>query len=384
MGAPLIAPARHGDRQLRDGSNILVLKSAQVTTTMFTPPPPPWYEIKKGDEWLTFLGLSLNVLGSFLTSGAFILQKLTHNDEAETHFCCRWRWWLGFVMLTCAGLLEGTSLAFTPLSIVAPLSGLTVLLNTVFAVCFLKETYRWIEAVIVGVLAAGIACTTTWGPHKQTKDMNAKFLQHTLYRMDMGYYYIAICFVGAVFAVLIYCYQRCHHVKRLHAFGYGMLAACLGGQQNMFLKCGFLMIKQIFAGHHEWTHVFFWETLGFVLVLAFAQISILNMGLAQHDAVSYIPIYQAALVVFGVLAGGVFFSEFKNLVHTQLVGFCVGIGLIVLGLLALTAVPPPEPEQEEQEVDEEAQKLVEKEELTPIMAPPLEARKDKLKAGCCA
>jgi len=236
-----------------------------------------------------------------------------------------------------------------------------------------------------GLLAIGIACTTTWGPHKQTKDMNGEFLQHTLYRMDMGYYFTGIFFLICLFGFLIYCYQRCHHVKRLHAFGFAMLAACVGGQQNMFLKCGFLMLKQMFEGHPEWEHVFFWEIVAFVVALAFAQITILNIGLAQHDAVSYVPVYQAALVIFGVVAGGVFFSEFHSLLHTQLVGFCVGIGCIVIGLIALTAVPPlPEDETEEQEDDEEAQKLVENEELQPIMEPPLESKRDKLKAGCCA
>merc|ERR1711871_1311911 len=70
-------------------------------------------------EELVFLGLFLNVVGSFLSAGAFIIQKLTHNDESEVHMCCRWRWWLGFLMLLTSGILEGISLSYAPLSIVA-------------------------------------------------------------------------------------------------------------------------------------------------------------------------------------------------------------------------------------------------------------------------
>lgn len=331
-------------------------------------------------EELVFLGLFLNVVGSFLSAGAFIVQKLTHNDESEVHMCCRWRWWLGFLMLLTSGILEGISLSYAPLSIVAPLSGLTVILNTIFAVVFLKETYRWIESVIVVLLAAGIGLTTSFGAHTQAKHMDAEYLSHLLFRDSMSYYYAGGFGLLIVLVFMIVSYQKCHQFKRLEAFGYATTASFFGAQQNMFLKCGFLMLKETLQGSKQYQHAFFWETVALAFVFAVSQITILNMGLSRHDAVSYIPVYQAALVVFGVVAGGYYFKEFDTLENTDLIGFVSGIGLIVSGLMAMTAVPPLDSDRDENDVEKG-----EKDPLKSVTQDPPNNGKKKQKdcASCC-
>ena len=110
---------------------------------------------------------------------------------------CRKAWWMGVILMGIASLFEAWSLAFTSLAVVAPLSGLTVVCNTIFAVYFLKETTNKIEiiamAIIVGgavmllpaydglchhrscregwpdVPAAGIALTSAFGPRSSEK-----------------------------------------------------------------------------------------------------------------------------------------------------------------------------------------------------------------------
>lgn len=338
-------------------------------------------EFKK-TEWTVFLGLLLNVFGSCLTAGAFVVQKLTHNEKSESHYCCQWQWWVGFSMLLSAGCLEGISLMFAPLSIVAPLSGLTVLLNTIFAVIFLKEPFRWLEGVIVALLAVGIGFTSTFGPHSELADSSSDNLKGLLFEDRMTYYYVCVFVVVGLFATFVLSYTHCHHMKRLHAFGYAASAATFGGQQNMFLKCAFLQLKNMFDGIPEYKHYFFYLCLWFILIFGIAQIMSLNCGLKEHEAVGYIPIYQACLVVSGVVAGGWYFKEFSGLAGEQFVGFCAGNGLIVAGIVLLTLLPQPPKE----ETGDDADTIAEKEELLPIKDPaaaPLQSRADKQKPGCC-
>merc|ERR1711998_81962 len=181
------------------------------STFQFTTIPTAEEHLNRHESYMVFVGVCLNAIGSFLAAGAFIVQKFTHNDEADVVMCCRWRWWVGFFMLLSAGILEGFSLAWAPLSIVAPLSGLTVLLNTVFAVVFLGEKFRWYEAVIVILLAAGIGLTTGFGPHTTTaKRTDAAYFEHLMSTKTMPYYYLAVVGALVVFFCLIVGYERCH------------------------------------------------------------------------------------------------------------------------------------------------------------------------------
>lgn len=158
------------------------------------------------------------------------------------------------------------------------------------------------------------------------------------------------------------------------------LPVFFGAQQNMFLKCGFLMLKETLQGSKQYQHAFFWETVALAFVFAVSQITILNMGLSRHDAVSYIPVYQAALVVFGVVAGGYYFKEFDTLENTDLIGFVSGIGLIVSGLMAMTAVPPLDSDRDENDVEKG-----EKDPLKSVTQDPPNNGKKKQKdcASCC-
>ena len=75
---------------------------------------------------LWIIGILLCVAGSLVSSTGLILQKHSHNaGEGKLPLYCRWRWWIGFFFLVITGAaLDGIALMFTPLSIVAPLSGL--------------------------------------------------------------------------------------------------------------------------------------------------------------------------------------------------------------------------------------------------------------------
>merc|ERR1711998_201642 len=163
------------------------------STFQFTTIPTAEEHLNRHESYMVFVGVCLNAIGSFLAAGAFIVQKFTHNDEADVVMCCRWRWWVGFFMLLSAGILEGFSLAWAPLSIVAPLSGLTVLLNTVFAVWFLGESFRIYEFIIVVCLALGIGCTTLFGPDTTTTaPTTSKYFESLLFRPVMALYYLGL------------------------------------------------------------------------------------------------------------------------------------------------------------------------------------------------
>jgi len=132
----------------------------------------------------------MNIVGSMLACGGITLQKLTHNkddqkgESEKISMLCRGHWWLGVSCMTGAGLLEGWSLSFAALALIAPFSGLTVVFNTLVAVHILKERSSCMQIVAVTIILLGIACTSAVGP----KDSQS-YTVHQLVNMFSGCQY---------------------------------------------------------------------------------------------------------------------------------------------------------------------------------------------------
>lgn len=321
-----------------------------------------------------FLGILLNIIGSFLAAGGLIIQKTTHNsdneaeEEEKTSMFCRWRWWAGLGSIVSAGLLEAWSYTFAPLSVIAPLSGFTVVVNTGMAVLFLGETTSYKEVSFMSLIIIGISLTSAFGSREdkdytsdqfshmfqgcQYEDSNLGPLTTTVngttrgdniayYNDDCPWgimfgYYVGILGVFVFSTVVIKCFKN---LPRLNAFGYANFAAICGGQQNMFLKVSVELLSTTFSG--DGNQFKYGRTYIFVImvgILAFAQITMLNAGLSRHEAISYIPVYQAMLVVWGSTAGGVYFYEFAKFDALAGSMFALGILFIAGGLFALTVL----------------------------------------------
>jgi len=291
-------------------------------------------------EWA--IALLVASLGSFLAALGLIVQKWTHNKDADkeesekTSMFCRWQWWLGVSMMLIPAGTEGYALMLAPLSIIAPLSGETVVFNTILAVSFLKEKTNWIEIIAMAIIISGIACTSIFGSRDST-DYTADELFDMFNRTSMFIYMAVIALVMLASTALMY--SKEHIPTKLHAFAYANFAGCCGGQQNAFLKGVMECLKETIDGDNQFddwrTYILLVCTVG----LAVGQLLVLNYGMAQHEAVTYIPMYQATISAYGAVAGGVYFREFWGFDTLQACMFALGIGLICAGLVLMGQSP---------------------------------------------
>jgi hypothetical protein len=74
-----------------------------------------------------------------------------------------------------------------------------------------------------------------------------------------------------------------------------------------------------------------------VFFLGFLQLAILNKGLRDSPAISYLSEYKSLLTVYGVIAGGVAFSEFEGMGATQFAIFGSGVLMVLVGLAGMAA-----------------------------------------------
>lgn len=132
--------------------------------------------------------------------------------------------------------------------------------------------------------------------------------------------------------------RKCSSAK-LNALSYANLAAGLGGFANLWLKCTMMLIWVSLGDTTimEFKYVGTWVVVIITLVFLVIQLYFLNMGLAKHESITIIPIYQGLFLLHTMLVGGIYFNEFESLDSLSSVMFPIGMAITVVGLFILTS-----------------------------------------------
>lgn len=137
--------------------------------------------------------------------------------------------------------------------------------------------------------------------------------------------------------------------EKFHFLAVSYSAGFLGGQQNMFLKgvgiCVTTAIRGDAKALADWMiYVFAVMMVG----LASTQLYFLNLGLAQFDALLYVPTYTILYICSGTLVGLMFYREYTLMSAVGWVMFSIGFVFIGVALTILASKkPPPEEESED-------------------------------------
>ncbi|ETW01045.1 hypothetical protein H310_06676 [Aphanomyces invadans] len=327
----------------------------------------PWtYSGPNRGAWVA--GFTISVVFSFLSSVGINLQKraLKQNEvtahETGTQPLSPFRlplWTLGFCLIVAGSLLDFIAFGLAPQSLLAPLAALTLVWNMMLAPCFNKERLSRKDIWATLIIFLGATLAVVFANHN-SPSYTLDDLKH-LYRNSLTLLYFAIVFVLILLHyVVIKCVEHLHlasHRHRIINFGdpsvwstvrlvaYAGLGGLMGGQSVLFAKSTIELVKSLFAGGDCFTHA---ETYCIIVAMGgclIAQMHFLNGGLANYDALSVVPIYQAYWIISGVMGGAVYFQEIRSFSEFQACMFVVGI-LTTIGGVALLAqrsllTPPP-------------------------------------------
>jgi len=301
------------------------------------------------------VGLCFNLSGSFFSSYGLILQKMSHNQGHAAKPVERWggywvlvdpTWWAGFAFMVLAGLMGGTGLYLCPMGLVAPFAGFTIVTNSLFAKWFLKESLVNVKVLGrgpidvevwgTGLVVAGTISCTTFGPHDE-KQYSSEQLLKLFFSSEMMVHYIFTCVLLVSCIVVV---RKPEYNKSFYeAFAYANMAGMIGGNQNLVLKTTMVLFRES-AWESPSTYIMPLLTITAVIL----QLVTLNLGLARHAAVKYLPMYQSALVLYGVWTGGCFFQEFRRYTMLTWIFTPMGILLVMLGLWLFSFVPDEAPD----------------------------------------
>jgi len=274
-----------------------------------------------------------------------ILQKLAHNKQQE---CRRYRefcglllspqWLVGFLFIVAIPLpLDIAALSMTPQSVIAPLSGATIVLSQVVAPRMLGERkpvlFEWLAclAIVLGtafLAAMGNPCSIDY-----TVDEIRALYTHSpfLIQEAAAFLLIAIAVFGVVSPAPTNVFGG-----QVRPLCHGFLAGALAGQQNVMFKAVSENIGQTFSGNAKgWEDWLSYVMLIGVALSATLQIMNLNQGLALMEATRYLPLYNAFLIICSSMSGMTFYQEYEQLTALGGAGYALSVAIIVLGVLAL-------------------------------------------------
>ena len=308
-------------------------------------------ETTAGIKPLHLLGLAFAALSSLCSTTGILIQKYSAHVEAGRSLCRRWRFWVGFTINTGSeAVLSTVALYFTPLSLIAPLGGLSVIFNALLTrfgiVCGIKEVMTvqgWIATVIV---LMGVTLVSLSGPGSNddggpieiaalpAQMQKPLFVVLTTMAAAVVLGWIAVRKVPALKPI------RPSFMSLTASVFSGVTAACCGAYSVMFLKIVSVGVPAWISEPSVIPHPLFFVAVLVVATVAPLQLWLLNLSLAAGKATFAVPLYISLLMVFMSVFGGILFDEFVALLRPPLplyiVLYVTGVVLVIAGLFRLS------------------------------------------------
>jgi len=333
----------------------------------------------------TIAGVILALIGNGLQGFGFVMQKLGHNKLKEYNdknlskpkgYLTSCYWIFGFITVLAGSATNALALKYAAQSLVLPLSVTTLLVNTILAIIILKEPWNIFDVVGIIVIIVGTVLSVIFGP---TATENS-WIINTFYERYLDIVFIAVMISFSVIAM--FCYIYCKIImflnskrvpvqdmiksksltedqpqgtikrsggrsgKEIKAFRYSpekskrflicivFVTSYFGSTNQLFLKT---VLEIITVGGNK----FFIYALFYINIFLFVITTILleyfrQLSLKLFNSLYVVPIFQVLLIVVGSVMGGIYFNEFSSMTTKKIIGFCVGICAVILGVIVLT------------------------------------------------
>jgi len=287
-------------------------------------------------------GVIFSLCASCFTSSGLVIQKHAHNmGEWRISWMSRWRWFLGLLFVLFGGCFDSMALGSAPLIDIAPLSGITILLNSLMASYFLGERIRVVEIIATLMIFCGATLTSVFGA-RDVPAYSVPDLIDLLGRQSFTIY-IAIVITLVIMSLLsLRAASGTNMEPQAGPFCWAVVAAGMGGVELILLKCVMeILTRTVMLGDDQFVHQGSYMLVGIFAIVAALQLYSLNLGLAVCDAIRLLPVYQSLLIINAVSGGGAYFNEFVHFTTRQWLLFPLGVTIVIFGALILGAAQEP-------------------------------------------
>ncbi|TNM95337.1 NIPA-like protein 3 isoform X1 [Takifugu flavidus] len=287
------------------------------------------------------IGTLLAIFGNVLVSISLCIQKYSHlklagAKDPRTFYRTK-TWWCGFI-LTCLG--EGAnfvSYAFAPLSLIAPLNAVSIVASSILGLLFLLEKSktkdflkRYGLSFFGCVLTIGaIYLFVTFGPnsHEQLKAEN--IVKHVVAWPVLLYLLVEII----TFCLLLYFYKQ-HRANYLIIIV--LLVSLLSSVTVITVKALSSMLVLTVRGTMQLNYPIFSVMLVCMVASVVFQARFLSQACKLFEPSLIASVNYILSTFFAIVAGAVFYLEFKSEDVLHICLFLLGSALCFLGVFLIT------------------------------------------------
>lgn len=317
------------------------------------------------------IGVCLSIIGSGLTSCGLVLQKYSHSENARKGqpvlFFRQPLWLAGLAVFICGQVGNVVAMAFAPQTMLSCLGALSLVWNALFAFFLLRERVLLAEllsmlGMIGGVLMVISSTPVVEEPEHLHRNKTVAEVVSTL--MDAEFFGVAFTF-ALVLTVGKFLVQRV--TPGMESIYWAFATAVAGGYTVTLFKCTANVFARV---RFPWNDVKFYVVVGTAVVLCLVQVHTLNLALKKGNAVTVVPVYFSMGVLMQLLQAEVAYKELDTLSGRKNVAiFISGVGLVLVGIIAMVRAKIAAEEEEEEEGPEEPCDEVERQ-LSPAQAIP--------------
>jgi len=300
-------------------------------------------------------GVCLSIVGSGLTSCGLVLQKYSHSENARKGehvlFFRQPLWLAGLAVFMCGQIGNVVAMAFAPQTMLSCLGALSLVWNALFAFFLLRERVLLAEllsmlGMIGGVLLVISSTPVVEEPAHLLRNQTVTDVVSTL--MDVGFFGVAFTF-ALLLTVGIFLVQRVW--PGLEPIYWAFATAVAGGYTVTLFKCTANVFARV---RFPWNDVKFYVVVCTAVVLCLAQVHTLNLALKKGNAVTVVPVYFSMGVLMQLLQAQVAYEELDALSGRKNVAiFISGVGLVLVGIIAMVRAKIAAEEEEEGQALEE-------------------------------
>ncbi|XP_041828771.1 NIPA-like protein 3 [Melanotaenia boesemani] len=300
------------------------------------------YNRPQGGSYMdNLIGTLLAIFGNLFVSISLSIQKYSHVTLAgrkdQRAFYCTKTWWSGFVF-TCIG--EGAnfvSYAFAPLALIAPLNAVSVLTSSILGFLFLREKCKAKDfAKHYGLTFLGYILTiggtylfVAFGPNSHEKLQAENIVKHIVGWPVLLYLLLEII----MFCLLLYFYKQCGTNYLLIIL---LLAALLGSVAVITVKAVSGMLVLTIEGTMQLDYPIFSVMFVCMVASVIFQARFLSQACKLHDSSLVASVNYILSTIFAMVAGAVFYLEFKNEDILHICMFLLGSAFCFLGVFLIT------------------------------------------------
>ena len=252
-------------------------------------------------------------------------------------------WVIGTVIFITGSLLNFSSFAFAPQSMLASLESIQFVTNLIFGRFMLGADVTKTMLLGTCLTVAGTVLAVQFSS-KSTLELSTREMINLYYNPIFIAYMVMV--IGLLF-LLNFVYRFYEKRKKtgkelkytdiLMPLSYSIWSALFGTQSVVQAKVfSKLIAVQSSEDESLFSSWFTYFTLLYWIITVCVWLKKLNDALSKFDPLFIIPLLQCSFIFFAIVSGGIFFKEFNGFTFRQWVGFWSGIMIMFSGLILLT------------------------------------------------